>query len=75
MEGYIMTLEEFIRTKPPELRLGQWFSICYIRNDDNHPAVKRMFYESSHYKCIDLIKQLMEDWQWNTLPEREKING
>lgn len=67
-----MTLSEFIALKPPELRLGQWFVNCYC-NPTNpqgwwEGAIDEL-YNSDTAKSKRLITQLMNMWQWDTLPD------
>ena len=66
-----MTLSEFINTKPPELRLGQYFFNAFIKTQPDDALHKELlwFYNSSDdEKVIGRIKQLMLDYQWDSLP-------
>ena len=61
-----ITLEQFINEKPRELRLGQWFVICYWKGSDE---LSQELFQADGAKAKRIITQLMGTWQWTTLPE------
>lgn len=61
-----MTLDEFIYRKPKELRLGQWFVNCYWKGADSY---SQRLYQLDGVLAKWEIQLLMNEWQWDTLPE------
>ena len=72
-----MKLEDFIKSKPPELRLGQWFFNQYLGrlkyHDRLHHNTQKLYNNTDDEKSIKFIKGLMEDYQWTELPEMEEV--
>lgn len=64
-----MTLNEFIAAKPKELRLGQWFVNCYWRGSD---PMSRRLYQQHGDQARRSIEYIMEQWQWDSLPDIDK---
>lgn len=68
-----MTLTEFINKKPHELRLGQWFYICFIARRLPRPRMQettqKLYYTRSPALAVGLIHQIMVYYQWKELPE------
>jgi hypothetical protein len=71
-----MRLEQFIQNKPDTLRLGQWFYNCYFYklgwNTELHHETQELYNTRCMNKAIELIKQIMADYQWAELPEIER---
>ena len=61
-----ITLDAFIAAKPKELRLGQWFVNCYWKGADK---TSQMLYQLDGYAAKLFIRNLMDSWNWETLPE------
>lgn len=70
-----MTLDEFIATKPPELRLGQWFYNCYLHKlqpeDQLHHNTQFLYNTTNDIRAEMYIEGLMMCYQWEELPEYE----
>lgn len=66
-----MTLNEFIATKPKELRLGQYFWNTYFKHQHmesaHMKASNKLYYETDDNKAVDIIKGYMELYQWKEL--------
>lgn len=65
-----MTLDQFIANKPKELRIGQWFVICYCKAVKAHweEAIDNLWNLDGE-PAIACIKNRMWLWQWDKLPE------
>lgn len=67
------TLQEFIATKPPELRLGQYFYNTFFKclkpEDNTHKSMDLLFYTTSEKTAEDVIKEIMKAYQWEELPD------
>lgn len=61
-----ITLEQFIASKPKELRLGQYFVNEYWKGSDIY---SQQLYQLDGASAKRAIVYLMEVWQWETLPE------
>lgn len=68
-----MTLAEFVSNKPSELRLGQHFYNCYLHRLRPEDRMQHDTQELYNTRCeqtaFGIIKEIMEDYQWTTLPE------
>lgn len=62
----MITLDEFIARKPKEIRLGQWFVNCYWKGSDSY---SQRLYQLDGVLAKWEIQLLMNEWQWETLPE------
>lgn len=67
-----MTLSDFIKTKPPELRLGQYFYNIYLYKlkpeDNTHKNMDLLYNTTSMQMAEMIIKEIMEAYQWEELP-------
>ncbi len=74
-----MKIDQFIRAKPTELRLGQWFYNCYFHrlgwNTKLHHETQELYSTRCANKAVELIKQIMADYQWEELPELTRKGG
>lgn len=61
-----ITLEQFIASKPRELRLGQYFVNEYWKGSD---AYSQQLYQLDGASAKRNIEALMKFWHWDTLPE------
>lgn len=60
-----MTLNEFIKKKPKELRLGQWFVNCYWVESDMQ---SQKLYQQDGDEAKREIANYMLAWDWPDLP-------
>ena len=74
-----MTLAEFMNSKPHELRLGQYFYICYffaLKPVDKIPDKMDWLYNTDNYEGVELyINQIMLSYSWRELPPMLRYNG
>lgn len=67
-----MTLRDFIKSKPPELRLGQFFYNTYFQRlkpeDNTHRNMDLLYYTYSALSAEMIIKEIMTAYQWEELP-------
>lgn len=66
-----MTLDQFIATKPKELRIGQYFVITYMKSLRPSEISNHLF-QLDGDRAKAYILDLMEMWQWPDLPPIEK---
>jgi hypothetical protein len=68
-----MNIAQFQRTKPAELRLGQHFYNCYLYRlgwqDNMHRDTQELYNTVSHSRALFLIAHIMDDYQWDELPD------
>ena len=65
-----ISIAQFIEAKPKELRIGQWFVLCYCKPFDNRWEYKiDELWNKDGYIAMVLIKELMNLWQWDNLPD------
>lgn len=74
-----ISIAEFQRTKPAELRLGQHFFNCYFSklgwNTRLHRDTQELYNTNSHSRALTLIVQIMDDYQWDDLPALVRTEG
>lgn len=68
-----MTLDDFIKTKPQELRLGQYFYNKYFSKlkpeDNTHKNMDFLFYTRNSSDAILIIREIMKAYQWEELSD------
>lgn len=63
-------LDQFIASKPAELRLGQWFIICYCKPVKGRwPISIDNLWNIDGNEAAVMIRSLMSWWQWDSLPD------
>ena len=62
-----MTLDQFIRAKPDQLRLGQWFVNCYFKEATDYSCI--LYNINSDFLAAWEINLLLGNWQWDNLPD------
>lgn len=67
-----MTIDEFVKTKPNELRLGQWFFNQYLfrlKPDDRQHHEKQWLYNVTNDVRAEMyIRGMMLAYNWKELP-------
>lgn len=63
-----MTLQDFIATKPTELRLGQYFYNSYLYRlrpkDNTHRNMDLLYNTRSIEMATMIIQEIMQAYQW-----------
>lgn len=74
-----MKLEQFIKTKPDGVRLGQHFYNCYFSRlgwDTNlHHNTQRLYNTTKDIEAVYIIGAIMHDYRWPELPDLEQVPG
>lgn len=58
-----MTINDFIDSCPTNIRLGQWFIICYWRGDATDQS--RELFQLDGEAAICYIHNIITMWQWD----------
>ena len=68
-----MLIEHFIMSKPPELRLGQYFMNTYMSklsaNTNLHKCLNDLYFTRNEENAISGILEIMAAYQWEELPD------